>query len=351
MTLSTLAAPTAVPLPTHPSDAPAPAAPRSASFAAIGTANRVLTTRPETLGPALAIAREHLAELDAAVSRFRPDSEVSSLARRAQNGPAWAYVSATFAHYLDRGLHAARLTGGLVDATIGAALVQAGYDVDLDVVRARRARPTRSADLVIHAPPALRPDLPDHPGSIPGWRAIQFDPLSRRVVAPQGTLIDLGASAKAAAADRIADLLAAALPGGFLVNLGGDIASSGELPVGGWDIGVESADGRILQVVSGTGQAFATSSTQKRTWATADAAQPDRHHILDPRTGRSAQTRWAQVTCAAVSALEANAASTAAIILDGEAPAWLAKNGIPARLDTLDGAVVTTPGWTLEARA
>ena len=138
--------------------------------------------------------------------------------------------------------------------------------------------------------------------------------------------------------------LAARFPGGFLVNLGGDIATAGDLPAGGWRIGIEAASGSPLQVVTGAGQAFATSSTQKRTWATG-VSDERRHHIVDPRTGRTAASPWAQVTCAAASALEANAASTAAIILGPEAPDWLRRNGIPARLDSLDGTVMTTPGW------
>jgi thiamine biosynthesis lipoprotein len=94
--------------------------------------------------------------------------------------------------------------------------------------------------------------------------------------------------------------------------------------------------------VTSTGQAIATSSTQRRVWQTDDGP---RHHIVDPRTGRTASTVWSQVSCAATSCLEANAASTAAIVLGADAPDWLVEHGIPARLETLDGHVVTTPGW------
>jgi len=82
-------------------------------------------------------------------------------------------------------------------------------------------------------------------------------------------VLDLGATAKAYAADLIAARLARQLRGGFLVNLGGDIAVSGLLPVGGWDIGVEDEHGVVRQVVVSTGQAVATSSTHHRTWTSA----------------------------------------------------------------------------------
>jgi thiamine biosynthesis lipoprotein len=124
---------------------------------------------------------------------------------------------------------------------------------------------------------------------------------------------------------------------------------SGLLPVGGWDIGVEDENGVVRQVVVSSGQAVATSSTRRRAWI-ADGEQ--RHHIVDPRTGRTASSRWSQVTCAGVSALEANAASTAAVVLGDEAPEWLEGHGIPARLDGDPGRTVVTPGWpTPERRA
>lgn len=296
----------------------------SSAFRAIGTTNRILATDPGALAEATALAQNHLAELDAAVSRFRPDSEVCVLASRARSGPASALASPTFAAYLRAALRAARITDGLVDPTVGAAVVANGYDADLDEVR---ARPARAAA---------------HGAPVPGWWTVDLDGATDRVTVPAGCLIDLGATAKAHAADTIADLLAARLPGGFLVNLGGDLAVSGEAPGSGWQIGVEAADGTIVQVVTGTGQAFATSSTRLRTW---DTSEGRRHHIVDPRTGATADTPWAQVTCAASSALEANAASTAAVVLGADAPAWLSAHGIPARLDGVDGSVVLTPGW------
>ena len=278
------------------------------------------------LDEAAATTREHLAALDLAVSRFRPDSELRRLAGAAERGPASARVSPTFAGSLRAALRAARLTDGLVDPTVGRAVAGSGYDDDLDVVRGRPPRPAAPG-----------------PGPAPGWRSVTIDPVTDRVDVPAGCLLDLGSSAKAHAADVIAERLAASLPGGFLVNLGGDVALAGRAPVSGWQVGVEDAAGREVQVVTlSSRQAIATSSTRHRTWLTADGGT--RHHIVDPRTGRTAATTWHQVTCVAANALEANAASTAAVVLGPEAPAWLETNGIPARLDA-PGVVVTTAGW------
>ncbi|WP_076263648.1 FAD:protein FMN transferase [Intrasporangium flavum] len=296
----------------------------SASFRAIGTTNTVLVTEPDVLDAALALTRSHLRAVDRAVSRFRDDSEVSRLAARARRGPAEAFVSPTFADYLDAALRAARLTGGLVDPTIGSALAAEGYDADLDAVRARG---------VFHQSVVA---------AVPRWHSVHLNVSARRVSVARGTLLDLGASAKAHAADTIAAMLGDRLPGGFLVNLGGDLAVGGLVPEPGWAVGIVDAAGHTVQVVESTGQAVATSSTRLRTWQSDDGP---RHHIVDPRTGRTAPGVWAQVSCAGASCLEANAASTAAIVLGADAPDWLAQQGVPARLDGVDGRVVTTPGW------
>ena len=163
-------------------------------------------------------------------------------------------VSPLLVSCLAAALHAARITDGLVDPTVGAALVATGYDDDLDVVRRRTAaptvagaagaagaaeedtrvvstRPTRhAADLpqVVIAPPAGQV----HATRGSTWRDVVLDKVAGLVTVPAGTLIDLGATAKAHAADLLAAVLAERLPGGFLVNLGGDIAVAGELPEG-----------------------------------------------------------------------------------------------------------------------
>ena len=294
------------------------------TFAALGTSVRLVVTDPHTLAEAEALTRDHLVALDRAASRFRPDSEVSRLARAAAHGPAVAEASPLLASCVRAALRAARLTDGLVDPTVGRAVAASGYDADLAVVRARVARGGPAA-------------------AVPGWRQVTIDPVSDVVTVPAGCLLDLGASAKAHAADQVARRLATGLPGGFLVDLGGDIALSGRTPEGLWQVGVEDARGRVAQAVGlRSGQAVATSSTRLRTWTVSDGTT--RHHVVDPRTGHTAPTTWAQVTVVAATALEANAASTASVVLGEDAPAWLTHAGLPARLDA-GTHVVTTAGW------
>jgi Membrane-associated lipoprotein involved in thiamine biosynthesis len=304
-------------VPSAPVDMPA-----AATFAAIGTTNQILATRADALDAAVAIARDYLAALDLACSRFRPDSEVSRLASAAVDRDATFYGSPMLIDYLQAARHAARISGGLVDFTVGSALIHSGYDADLAAVQAR---------------PGFRQTVA---GVVPGWQRV--DVSGNRITSPAGVVLDFGASAKAHAADMIARLLALQLPGGFLVNLGGDLATAGIAPDGGWRVGVQAADGTERQVIAITNQAVATSSTQLRTWATTNGQA---HHIIDPRSGRTAVPAWGQVTCVAVTALEANTASTAAIVLGEDAVAWLSDGGVAARLERPDGSVVYTAGW------
>ncbi|MGC4933599.1 FAD:protein FMN transferase [Gordonia sp. DT30] len=307
----------------------------STTFPAIGTSVTVVATVADALAEATALTRRRLTELDRAASRFRADSELAqinsisaALAHTDPHAHLSVAVGRVLAACLSAAVHTERLTDGLVCASLGADLAACGYDDDLAVVRARPA-----ADTENRSPVAAGPPVPHR---------LTFDEQRRRLTITAGVALDLGASAKAWAADTIAAELARHGKGGFLVNLGGDIAVAGDVPMGGWAIGVRGPDDIDVGAVRGTGQAFATSSTLLRTWHHHGSRQ---HHIIDPRTGGPAATRWAQITCAAPTAVQANAASTAAIIHDAGAPQWLCEREIPACLISTDRRIITTPGW------
>jgi thiamine biosynthesis lipoprotein len=181
---------------------------------------------------------------------------------------------------------------------------------------------------------------------------VLFDPALRLVVLPRGVQLDLGATAKALAADRAARRIHAALGCGTLVNLGGDLSVAGPEPAGGWQVAlgddhaeaVARPDARVGLTTGG----LATSGTTRRRWRHAGRTV---HHIVDPRTGDVAEPLWRTVTVAAKSTVDANTASTAAIVLGADAPRWLERRRLPARLTSDAGDVVTTPGWPAERRA
>lgn len=306
------------------------------SFAAIGTICHVLTTDPAQAEAAAAITRHQLDELDASCSRFRADSELSTLPR----GRTVA-ISPLLTEVLAASIRTARRTNGLVDPTVGAAMRRLGYDDDFTTVQAR-PQPAHPAAGARSAQPA--PDYEPAPGF---WRIV-LDQAEHQVLIPHGIEVDLGASAKAWAADRAARSCADALPGGFLVNLGGDLAVRGAVPVGGWRVAIDDAtepDAQHWPVVSVRRGGLATSSTAVRTWRHGDR---ELHHILDPFTGDVATPWWRAVTVVAETAELANAAATASVVLGAQAPLWLARRGLPARLVSQQGLPVYVGDWPEE---
>lgn len=300
------------------------AAPASASWQALGTQVTVFLTDDAALGEACELIESQLAELDLACSRFREDSELVRLNR---TGGRWTEVSPLLFQALEMALDAARMTDGDVDPTIGRALRLAGYDRDFEQLS---NRPVRRLKLL----------------AAPGWRSIRLDRRHRAVSVPAGVELDLGATAKALAADRAAQSAAALTCSGVLVNLGGDLAVAGQPPSGGWPVRVTDdhaapfdAPGQTIAIAAG---GVATSSVAVRRWTMGNERF---HHIFDPRAGAPARLVWRTVSVAARTCMDANVASTASIIRGESAPAWLEAARLPARLVAADGCVVRVGGW------
>ena len=295
----------------------------SASWRALGTLVQLVVTDPSALPQARQLLENDLAEVDVACSRFRPDSEI-----RALQGGRQA-ISPLLAEAIGVALRAARLTDGDVDPTVGAAMSAVGYDRDFE-------------QIMPNGPP-----LTLTVRTVPGWREVHLD--GRSLTMPAGVRLDLGATAKAWAADRSAARIATSTGSGVLVSLGGDIAVAGPAPDGGWRIRVQDVTGEpgdppagpyaLIAIRDG---GLATSSTAARRWQRGGDVL---HHILDPRTGLPAEPVWRTVSVAAGSCADANAASTAAVIRGRRALGWLARLGLPARLVDATGVVFTVAGW------
>jgi thiamine biosynthesis lipoprotein len=283
-----------------------------------GTVARIVVTDPAAVADATALVRAELAAVDAACSRFRPDSELNA-ACRAAGRPVT--VSPLLADLVAAALDAARQTDGDVDPTVGGALCSLGYDRDFAALTGREVAPA------VRVFPT------------PDWTAVRL--RGHELSVPTGVLLDLGATAKAAAADRAAAMVALRLGVGVLVALGGDVATAGPGPDGGWRVLVQDRPGDPSSVVRlPAGAALATSSTAGRTWGRPGELL---HHILDPRTGRPAPAVWRTVSVAAYSCLRANTLSTAAVVRGHDAPMLL--DGIPSRLVTRDLDVLRLGGW------
>jgi len=288
----------------------------------------VVVTDPAVVVGASRLLDDELDRVEAAASRFRSDSEVSRLQRATGAGPRT--VSPLLCDLLHVALAAASMTDGAVDPTVGGALCRLGYDRDFPDL----------AGGVAGSLPA--------PAAVPGWRSIVLDEAAGTVQLPVGTLLDLGATAKAWAADRVAGAIAERFGCGALVSLGGDLAVA-SAPDGGFTVGVADicGDPDAPTAVSIASGGLATSGVGNRHWMLGTTPV---HHVVDPTTGLPTAPSWRTVSVAAASCVDANTASTASLVLGDAAPAWLEARALPARLVALDGAVVTVAGWPDDPR-
>jgi thiamine biosynthesis lipoprotein len=303
-----------------------------ARWCALGTNAELLVTDAIALGEARAIVERELDAIDRACSRFRADSE---LARVNACAGRIVHVNQLLIEAIEVAIRAAQLTGGDLDPTVGAALELAGYDRDWQLLeRPRHDAMSASVRATVRA----------------GWKTIELDSDRAMLRMPAGMKLDLGATAKALAADRASRAAHNATGCGVLVSLGGDIATAGPSPASGWQIHVTddhrsgpTAPGQTISISSG---GLATSSTTVRRW---NHEGQTMHHIIDPSTGACAEEVWRTVSVAASDCADANIVATTAIVRGERALQWLTEIGLPARLVARDGDVSTVGSWPREA--
>lgn len=286
------------------------------------TTARLMVADPLALTEARALVESVLAGIDAAASRFRSDSEVRRLTESGGGLPV--EVSPVLADLVGVALAAAQMTDGDVDPTLGADLVDLGYDRDLDDARARM---NHSSTITAHRQAT--------------WRDVTL--VGTMLSVPAGVLLDLGATAKARAADLCATAVAERFDCGVLVSLGGDLRVAGPKPDGGWRILVrDGPEEPASQVTLCGAQALATSSTLHRVWRSGGDPM---HHILDPILRRPAEPIWRTATVAATTCVAANTLTTAAMVRGRGGVALIESAGVAARLVAGDGVVVRIGGW------
>lgn len=287
------------------------------AFRAMGTQVEAFLDVPP--GPeallALASVEAEFERLEALLSRFRPDSELSRL-----NAEGRVEAGEDLLAVVRLALAARERTGGRFDPSLHDALVAAGYD--------------RSFDALEHSGPVVPPSGPLRGGGRAWVRG-------RRLELEPGARLDLGGIGKGYAVDRTVERLAALGP--CLVNAGGDLAVSG-VPAGGlWPVAAELPSGSVtLGLAQG---ALATSGSDRRRWRVGDQ---ERHHLIDPRTGRPSESDLLTVTVAAQKAVEAEVWAKALFLAGTDAAAAEAEaRGIPALLVSADGRTSAVGGLEL----
>ena len=238
------------------------------------------------------------AEWEDCLSRFREDSELSTLNRRAGQT---VRVSETLWQVLNIAIDAAEFSDGIVTPTVLGALIAAGYDRSLaELPPASYQGPAVKAGAQVH-----------------DWRFIQLDPTHRSVRVPADMGLDLAGVAKGWAAELAVHYLAQLAPA--LIDAGGDIVVRGPRADGNpWPIGVDKPFGAddmdedelpLFLLENGT---MATSGRDYRRWQSGDSW---RHHLIDPRTGLPAETDVVAASAIAPNAVDAEVAAKVALIL------------------------------------
>ncbi|MCB0995184.1 MAG: FAD:protein FMN transferase, partial [Acidimicrobiales bacterium] len=180
----------------------------------------------------------------------------------------------------------------------------------------------------------------DMPGFLrPTTADIDVDPWLSTITLPPGASFDPGGIGKGAAADAAADALAQHDLHLWLVSLGGDLRLDGpSVALHGWQLTLEHPFERGVQIarLSVGPTAAATSSVAQRRWRRGDL---ELHHLLDPRTGRPADTDLVAVTVLAGEAWWAEVLAKAAVIAGRTAAhELLDRHGVRAVLFAEDGS-------------
>ncbi len=258
------------------------------------------TASGATAEAAWAAVQGEFAAVDAALSRFRDDSELTALNRRAGTGGV-ALVSWRLRTMLAAVDRAARITDGRFDASVLDALEQIG----------ERGATLAGAPLG-WAPVGERAPSSRAPGPTTARDGLANDRV--QVVAPgtpRASLveiparpIDSGGIGKGLALRWASAAAIAALPegAGLLIDAGGDISSAGAPPSGGWRIGVDDPVAPAgpapapLAVYALDAGGVSTSSVAVRHWTGPDGRLV--HHLVDPRTRQPARTGLIAVSVA-----------------------------------------------------
>ena len=262
-------------------------------------------------------AEDFFTSVEAELSRFRSTSALSRLNRAAGRGPQ--VVSPMLWTVLRAALDAARESGGIYDPTVLHSLERAGYDRSFEAVEATGDTETDSPPVRIFG----------------SWRRIRPDDTAHSVDLPGDLAVDLGGIAKGWTVDHVAFALAPLGP--VLVDAGGDLRVVGTADGERWPIGVQDPftperDRAFVRLGRG---ALATSSIGGRRWQRGDRIL---HHVIDPRTGTSADGDLYAVAVHAPDAITADVAAKVVLVLGtGGGTAYVLKRDLSALLTATDG--------------
>lgn len=238
-------------------------------------------------------------------------------------------MSETMLELFDAARRMWKLTDHVVDPTVGNAMIAVGYDQSFDALKGLDDRPA-----------ATRNQAPM------SFSDVVVEVERKTVSIPRDTSIDFGGIGKGFLLDRLASRIRTQTEH-FWLSLGGDLVLSGtDEENAPWPISVQDPRAHNRDIVrmtppSGT-WGVATSGTTKRRGIRNGVVW---HHLINPRTGRPAETDVAAATVIAPTALEADAmAKTLCILGAGDGLAWaLQRPDIEALVVTANGKLTALP--------
>ena len=177
------------------------------------------------------------------------------------------------------------------------------------------------------------------------YTQIQYDAATGVVTLPEGMEIDLGSVAKGYAGQLAAQMLREHGVQSALLNLGGNVQTVGTKPDGSpWQIGIKDPQGEdAMMVLSVEDQAVVTSGGYERYF---EQDGQTYWHIMDPFTGRPADSGLLSVTIVGDEGVVCDGLSTALFVmgLEKAADLWAQSGDFEAVFVTASGEVYITEG-------
>jgi thiamine biosynthesis lipoprotein len=242
-----------------------------------------------------------LEDVNRRMSTWQADTEISQF-NTFQGLESFA-ISPEFAEVVQAALSYAEQTGGAFDPTVKPLVDHWGFGMSNIEQETARTEVSKIMNWV-------------------GWEKVHLEANRLRKDHPNLQL-DLSAIAKGYGVDRVGDVIRAAGLSDFLVEIGGEIVADGNAPSGGpWRVGIESPESdkafgqSIFQALELSGWAMATSGDYRNFRVRKDGTRYS--HIIDPRTGKPAESDIAAVTVLAKRCMDADAIATALFVMGSE---------------------------------
>lgn len=270
---------------------------------------------------AISEAFEALKKVDALMSTYKEDSEISILNREGEK-----QVSEETLEVIEDAIKFSNITDGAFDITVRP-LINLW----------KKAEKEEKVPTEMEIEEAI---------SLVGYQRIILEGNQIRLE-KKGMQIDLGGIAKGYAVDKAIEALKKNSTKRALVNAGGDLYALGKAPqAGGWSIGIQDPrdEDKIIDIIKVKDKAVATSGDYRR-YFTLEGKRFS--HIVNPKTGLTVQDVPMSVTIIGPDATTTDALSTGVFVLGPEEGMKLIESlpGVEGMIISEGMKKLTSQGW------